>query len=88
MELSKEKELIWHYLLPGLFLLGIMLSVHLAASLLHADWYHFGIYPRKLQGLVGVFFSPFLHGSWEHLFSKAFPWLIMSFILYASFGVN
>jgi membrane associated rhomboid family serine protease len=85
MQPIKPKESILPFLLPGIFMLGIMLAVHIASTWLQAEWYTFGIYPRTLHGLAGVFFSPFLHGSWQHLFSNAFPWLIMSFILFASF---
>lgn len=27
----------------------------------------FGIYPRELHGLIGIFTSNFLHGNWQHL---------------------
>lgn len=41
-----------------------------------------GIIPRTYQGLLGIFFSPFLHGDWEHLLGNLifiFPlgWLII-----------
>ncbi len=32
-----------------------------------------GIYPRKLSGLQGVLFSPFIHGSVEHLYNNTIP---------------
>lgn len=32
-----------------------------------------GIYPRRLLGLRGVFFSPFIHGSIEHLYHNTIP---------------
>lgn len=33
----------------------------------------FGVYPRKFSGLKGVFFSPFIHGSVEHLYNNTIP---------------
>ncbi len=42
----------------------------------------FGIYPQTLQGLRGIIFSPFLHGSIEHLFSNSIPLLVMLASLY------
>ena len=33
----------------------------------------YGIFPRKLIGLRGVLFSPFLHGSVEHLYNNTIP---------------
>jgi len=30
----------------------------------------FGLYPRRLLGLRGILFSPFIHGSLEHLYNN------------------
>jgi membrane associated rhomboid family serine protease len=41
-----------------------------------------GIWPRKLLGLPGIIFSPFLHGDFNHLFFNSIPLFIMaSFVL-------
>ena len=42
----------------------------------------FGIRPRSLPGLAGIFFAPFLHGNFAHLLANTLPlvslgWLIM-----------
>ncbi len=37
------------------------------------SFYDYGIYPRTLSGLKGVMFSPFLHGSLEHLYNNTIP---------------
>lgn len=42
----------------------------------------FGIYPQTLTGLRGIIFSPFLHSSFEHLFSNSIPLLVMLASLY------
>lgn len=38
----------------------------------------YGIYPRSLKGLRGVLFSPFLHGSIEHLYNNTIPIAILT----------
>ena len=38
----------------------------------------FGIYPRSISGLRGVIFSPFLHGSVEHLYNNTIPLAVLS----------
>lgn len=38
----------------------------------------YGIFPRTLKGLRGVFFSPFLHGSIEHLYNNTIPIAILT----------
>ncbi len=39
----------------------------------NSDFGTFGILPRKLSGLKGILFSPFLHGDWEHLLNNTYP---------------
>lgn len=38
----------------------------------------FGIYPRTLEGLRGIVFSPFIHSSVEHLYNNTIPIAILS----------
>jgi membrane associated rhomboid family serine protease len=41
-----------------------------------------GIIPRKIYGLFGIFFAPFLHANFNHLFFNTIPLLVLSaFIL-------
>lgn len=42
----------------------------------------FGVYPRTVQGLQGVLFSPLVHGSWEHVLSNALPLAILGGLLF------
>lgn len=43
-----------------------------------------GIWPRKIYGLPGIIFSPFLHGSTGHLFFNSIPLLILINLLLIS----
>lgn len=38
---------------------------------------HLGIAPRTLSGLKGIIFSPFVHGSIEHLYNNTIPLAIL-----------
>ena len=38
---------------------------------------HLGIEPRTMSGLKGIFFSPFVHGSVEHLYNNTIPLAIL-----------
>lgn len=40
-----------------------------------------GIIPRKLYGLAGIIFAPFLHGNFNHLFFNTIPLLVLSAFL-------
>jgi membrane associated rhomboid family serine protease len=37
-----------------------------------------GIYPRRAAGLIGIPFSPFLHGDFNHLFFNSIPLFILA----------
>ena len=42
----------------------------------------YGIYPQTLKGLRGVFLSPFLHGSIQHLYHNTIPLFVLSMALF------
>jgi membrane associated rhomboid family serine protease len=42
----------------------------------------FGIYPRKLNGLIGIPFSTFIHGSIWHTVSNTLPLFVLSGFLF------
>lgn len=64
---------------PVLFLIEA-LDVGLHANLDLAA----GIIPHRIQGLDGVFFSPFLHADFNHLYSNSVPLILLgTFVLAA-----
>ncbi len=42
----------------------------------------YGIRPHKIEGLLGIVTSPFLHGDLNHLYNNSFPLLILSLALF------
>ena len=40
-----------------------------------------GIYPKKLSGLQGVLFSPFIHSGIKHLYSNTIPLFVLSTVI-------
>lgn len=42
----------------------------------------YGIYPQKISGLKGVVFSPFIHGSVEHLYNNTIPLAVLTAALF------
>ena len=42
----------------------------------------YGIYPRRLSGLIGLIFSPFIHGSLEHLYNNTIPLAVLTAFLF------
>ncbi len=66
---------------PLLFILSIWLVFWFEVRF-GFDFNSFGIYPRNLIGLRGVFFSPFIHGDLSHLWHNTLPLLILSASLF------
>lgn len=43
---------------------------------------HFGIFPRSVNGIVGVIAGPFIHANFEHIFNNSIPLLILGTALF------
>ena len=46
------------------------------------DFTRFGVYPRTLEGLKGIIFSPFIHSGIKHLFHNTVPLFVLSLSLF------
>ncbi|NJW53940.1 rhomboid family intramembrane serine protease [Salinimicrobium oceani] len=46
------------------------------------DFTSFGVYPRKIEGLRGVLFSPFIHSDIKHLFHNTIPLFVLTMSLF------
>ncbi len=42
----------------------------------------YGIYPKTVEGLRGIIFGPFIHGSLKHLFNNSIPLLVLTTALF------
>ena len=51
--------------------------IKIIESLMGASLFKYGIYPRQLSGLTGLFLPPLIHGSFSHLFTNTAPLLIL-----------
>ncbi|MFA6125890.1 MAG: rhomboid family intramembrane serine protease [Bacteroidales bacterium] len=66
---------------PAVLLLLIWL-VFLVDYSLKLDLVYFGIYPRKLSGLPGILFSPFIHGGIKHIVANSLPLFALFSLLF------
>ncbi len=60
-------------LITGIFWLVFILNQFLGNRL-----FIFGIFPRKVYGLPGIFFAPFLHADSNHVFFNTIPFLVLA----------
>jgi len=59
----------------------VLWMVKLAEFLGGFDFSQLGIYPRRWDGLFGVFTAPFIHGSFAHLFANTAPTIVIGTML-------
>lgn len=61
-----------------LIILAILWGIHFVNYLTGYRLNYFGIYPRHPIGLIGIFFAPFLHGNFNHIFFNSIPLAILA----------
>lgn len=55
----------------------VLWLVHLFNLFGPFDLRGFGLRPREVEGLIGIFTYPFFHGSWQHLIDNSVPALVL-----------
>ena len=69
------------------FFVAIIWIVFIIDSLLPGITFnHFGVLPRKIEGLSGILMSPFLHGGLHHIISNSIPLLVLPALIRLSIG--
>jgi membrane associated rhomboid family serine protease len=61
------------FLMWAIFLLDQEFDLHLS---------EYGLYPRKVEGLLGIFTIPFIHGSFSHIINNSVPMLVLGWALF------
>lgn len=78
---SITRELKLHAILLAT-LLAAMWGLEVADALVFAGGLdEYGIRPRETDGLWGIVFAPFLHGSFEHLAGNSVPFLALGWLI-------
>ena len=57
-----------------LFIIWLVKIIEVADGL---DLYYYGIYPRKISGLIGIAASPFIHANFNHLLNNSVPFFLL-----------
>ena len=63
------------------WLVGVLFAVEAVEILMKVELDRFGIFPRNVNGLVGVILSPLLHANTGHLIANATPLFVLLTIL-------
>ena len=76
------------YAKPALYALLSLWIIHAVNVALNYRLNTLGLVPRKIRGIPGVIFSPFLHGSFSHLFFNSIPFFVLLDFLLMDKGIH
>jgi len=80
-----EKELFFRSIIKSVIIVTVLWIVFLTNDIFGMHWNDYGMHPRNIDGLFGIFTMPFLHGDYAHLFSNSVPLLILLFSIFYFF---
>lgn len=78
----KEAKKIWFDAVPSLLFVALIWGIYGIGEWMDLRLFQYGLYPRRWEGLIGIFTSPFIHGSVEHVFNNSVPLLVLGFYLF------
>lgn len=81
MDKEERNKFINALIYPVLFVTIIGL-ISLVEYVFELKFTHYGVYPRKIKGLIGIITSPLIHASFSHLFNNSIPILILGSTLF------
>jgi len=79
--MSSEKSAFWQNAMLVLGLVSVLWIVQIIQYLGLFDFTPYGNWPHHTAGLKGIIFSPFIHGSFDHLISNTLPIMILLTVL-------
>jgi len=79
--MAEEKYSFWNTVLGVLGLVSVLWVVQFMQFFGLYDFNEYGNWPHHKEGLKGIIFSPFIHGSFEHLISNTLPILVLLTVL-------
>ncbi|MFP4060513.1 MAG: rhomboid family intramembrane serine protease [Bacteroidales bacterium] len=86
-ELHEEREKFLRAIYFPLFFLLLMWLVKLLEIATEQSFSQWGLLPRTLKGLIGIFTSPFLHSDFKHLFNNSVPIMVLGTAIFYFYRV-
>lgn len=79
---NKDENFSWSFVWRPLFLVLFITAIYTFDNHYQLKLYEYGIFPRSLEGLIGLVTAPFIHGDAEHLRNNMLPLLVLLSGLY------
>ncbi|MEM7102628.1 MAG: rhomboid family intramembrane serine protease [Bacteroidota bacterium] len=65
-----------------LYFIFIIFLIHFVQVFTPLDFKSLGIFPRRIEGLWGVFLAPLIHADFAHLMSNSVPFMVLGTIIF------
>ena len=72
-----QQKLKFRVFLPALLFVVLIVGIKIFEEYLGVRWIKYGVFPRSLEGVLGIVTSPFIHGDWKHVFNNSVPLLVL-----------
>ncbi|NQT76899.1 MAG: rhomboid family intramembrane serine protease [Bacteroidetes bacterium] len=79
--MSEKNKLFYSLFFPTVFLL-IIWAVAVTEYLLDIRFVTYGLWPRTLNGSIGILTSPLIHADFNHLFANSVPLFVLGISLF------
>lgn len=79
--MADKEEGIFRKLLFPIGIVVIMWIVKIIEVAQNYKYTRWGIFPRELDGAIGIITAPFIHSDWQHLMSNSLPMLMLMSIM-------
>lgn len=74
---TEEKATFGESLMPPILFVLFIAAIEIVQAMNGWSFSNWGLYPRKLSGLIGVITSPLLHSGYPHLISNSVPFIVL-----------
>ena len=62
---------------PSLIFVALIIFVKILEEYFQLSLEKYGVFPRSIEGILGIITSPSIHGDWTHIFNNSVPLLIL-----------
>jgi membrane associated rhomboid family serine protease len=76
------------FMLKPLLLLVLIWLIFIIDQSFNLQLFEFGIYPKRWQSLLGLAFSPLIHGDIKHIGNNSFPLFVLMSVIYFFYPRN
>ena len=62
---------------PSLIFVALIIFVKILEEYFQLSLEKYGVFPRSIEGILGIITSPSIHGDWKHVFNNSVPLMVL-----------